>query len=153
MKEIVIKLPDEVYKSIINGKNYISYQEYVEEAIKNGKVLPKGHDGLIDVRQCDRKLFYQQCGGADSLITVKSAFDMLMSLPPIIEADKENEKMKKATLNIQINVPDNFTCGDCCRCPLCVEKEEYLAMSGRVVKYAACGIGFSHTTCPLEVKE
>ena len=42
---------------------------------------------LVDVGQCDRKLFYKQCGGEDSLITVKSAFDMLMSLPPIIEAD------------------------------------------------------------------
>lgn len=35
-------MPEEVYKSIINGKNYISYQEYVEESIKNGTLLPKG---------------------------------------------------------------------------------------------------------------
>lgn len=47
--ELVIKMPEEVYKSIINGKNYISYQEYVEEAIKNGTPLPKGHGKLKDV--------------------------------------------------------------------------------------------------------
>ena len=50
MKEVVIKMPEEVYKSIINGKNYISYQEYVEEAIKNGTPLPKGHGELKDVK-------------------------------------------------------------------------------------------------------
>lgn len=59
----------------------------VTSAIVNGTLLPKGHGKLVDVGQCDRKLFYKQCGGEDSLITVKSAFDMLMSLPPIIEAD------------------------------------------------------------------
>lgn len=62
------------------------------KAIVNGTPLPKGHGKLIDVGQCDRKLFYQQCGGADSLITVKSAFDMLMSLPTIIEVDKGEEE-------------------------------------------------------------
>jgi len=54
--------------------------------------IPQKHGRLIDVGQCDRKLFYQQCGGADSLITVKSAFDMLMSLPTIIEADRGEEE-------------------------------------------------------------
>ena len=56
--------------------------------ILNGKEIPEGPGRLIDVGQCDRKLFYQQCGGADSLITVKSAFDMLISLPTIIKEDK-----------------------------------------------------------------
>lgn len=59
----------------------------IAKAIRKGTPLPKGHGKLVDVGQCDRKLFYQQCGGADSLITVESAFDMLMSLPTIIEAD------------------------------------------------------------------
>lgn len=91
MEEIVIKIPEEVYKSIINGKNYISYQEYVEEAIKNGTPLPKGHGKLKDIGKCDRKLFYQQCGGANCLITAKTAFDMLLALPTIIEADEGEE--------------------------------------------------------------
>lgn len=57
---------------------------------ENGIPL-KNHSKLIDVGQCDRKLFYRQCGGANSLITVKSAFDMLMSLPTIVEEDTESE--------------------------------------------------------------
>ena len=40
---LAIKMPEKVYKSIINGKNYISYQKYVEGAIKNGTPLLKGH--------------------------------------------------------------------------------------------------------------
>ena len=84
--QIVIDI-DEDYVKIIN-KNGAS--NYTEEVIKNGTPLPKGHGNLKDVGECDRKLFYQQCGGADSLITVKTAFDMILSLPTIIEADKES---------------------------------------------------------------
>ena len=36
---------------------------------------------LTDLDKCDRKLFYKQAGGWDSLITAKAAFDMLDSLP------------------------------------------------------------------------
>lgn len=82
--ELVIKIPEYIYK-LCQG-----HEDIVYKYIANGIPLPKGYNRLIDVGQCDRKLFYQQCGGANSLITVKSAFDMLMSLPTIIEADKEN---------------------------------------------------------------
>jgi len=50
--ELVIKLSDEVYKSIIKGKNYISYQGYVEEAIKNG--TPLTPDILADMLMEER---------------------------------------------------------------------------------------------------
>lgn len=86
--QIVIDIPEEKYNMIKNKIYCGIYDAEVYKAISNGTPLPEGHGRLIDVGQCDRKLFYQQCGGADSLITVKSAFDMLMSLPTIIEADK-----------------------------------------------------------------
>lgn len=90
--ELVIKINEKIYEA---RKNWVANPKMIvdelDEAVANGTPLPKGHGDLIDVGQCDRKLFYQQCGGADSLITVKSAFDMLMSLPKIIEADKESE--------------------------------------------------------------
>lgn len=92
--QIVIELSDETYDKVINPHNWYDPNSAIKDivkAIENGIPLPKGHGRLIDVGQCDRELFYQQCGGADSLITVKSAFDMLMSLPPIIEADKEQD--------------------------------------------------------------
>ena len=82
--QIVIDVPEKYYKTIME----IPPEQLTGDTvlIRYGTPLPKGHERLIDVGQCDRKLFYQQCGGADSLITVKSAFDMLMSLPTIIEA-------------------------------------------------------------------
>lgn len=79
--EVVIKIP----------KYYFTHpQDYscLAECVRRGVPLPKGHGDLKDIGKCDRKLFYQQCGGANSLITVKNAFDMLLSLPTILKADK-----------------------------------------------------------------
>lgn len=90
--QIVIDIPEKVYKLYEFFKNEgVDWlgAEHILSAMTNGTPLPKGHGRLVDIGQCDRKLFYQQCGGADSLITVKSAFDMLMLLPPIIEAESE----------------------------------------------------------------
>lgn len=84
--QIVIDMQEDDYRKVQDGRASVAM---MRDAIRNGKPLPEGHERLIDVGQCDKELFYQQCGGADSLITVKSAFDMLMSLPTIIEADKE----------------------------------------------------------------
>lgn len=56
--ELVIKIPEEVYKSIINSKNYISYREYIEEGIKNGIPLPKKHGRLKDVDWIDDNCLY-----------------------------------------------------------------------------------------------
>lgn len=91
MKEIVIKIPDNTYKVIKDDIYCGILDSIVYDAIKNGTELPKGHGKLKDIGKCDRKLFYQQCGGANSLITASTAFDMLLALPTIIEADKEEE--------------------------------------------------------------
>lgn len=87
--ELVIKIPEDEYKII---KNCTAPMPWIEHLIKDGTPLPKGHGDLKDIGECDRKLFYQQCGGADSLITVKSAFDMLLALPTILESDKGSEE-------------------------------------------------------------
>lgn len=90
--ELVIKIPEGLKKDFESEQwTALSCME-MKNALENGIPLPKGHGNLKDVGKCDRKLFYQQCGGADSLITVKTAFDMLLSLPTIIEADKEPTK-------------------------------------------------------------
>ena len=86
--EVVIKIPEEAYNILKNnGVDWLG-AEHILDRVAKGTQLPKGHGRLVDVGQCNRKLFYKQCGGADSLITVKSAFDMLMSLSTIIEEDK-----------------------------------------------------------------
>ena len=94
--QIVIDIDKEDFEIIkhniaVNNPLCPLSQEEMVSKVAKGTPLPKGHGRLVDVGQCDRKLFYQQCGGANSLITVKTAFDMLLSLPTIIEADKESE--------------------------------------------------------------
>lgn len=90
--EIVIEMSEEKYEWI-KENNPKADKNSIIGAIVYGTPLPKGHGRLKDIGKCNRKLFYKQCGGANSLITVKNAFDMLLSLPTIIEADKaESEK-------------------------------------------------------------
>ena len=54
---------------------------------------------LTDLDKCDRKLFYKQAGGWDSLITAKAAFDMLDSLPveelPVFKWIPVSERLPK----------------------------------------------------------
>jgi len=89
----VIEIDEEDYRAIKNIKVVGDLTiPYVLDAIREGTPLPKGHGELKGIGKCDRKLFYQRCGGANSLITVKTAFDMLLALPTIIEADKEGEE-------------------------------------------------------------
>jgi len=96
-RELVIKIPEEEYINIKDAINSL-IENGVERAsvskvclaILDSTPLPKGHGDLKDIGECNRKLFYQQCGGANSLITVKTAFDMLLSLPTILKADKES---------------------------------------------------------------
>ena len=48
MKEIVIKVDDEVYERLFAMKPMdLADKIAIDMAIKNGKVLPKGHDRLI----------------------------------------------------------------------------------------------------------
>ena len=44
MREILIKIPDEIYQSVIDG----TYCGSLYKEIKNGTPLPKGHGRLID---------------------------------------------------------------------------------------------------------
>ena len=87
--QIVIEIDDNLYSQIkyLEPKANTMLDKLMR-SIQNGTPLPKGHGRLKDIGKCNRKLFYKQCGGANSLITVKTAFDMLLSLPTIIEADK-----------------------------------------------------------------
>ena len=92
--ELVVKMPEEVYKSIINGKNYISYQEYVEETIKNGTPLPKGHGRIMDVDKVIKKMEEREEQLKDDrsiweTAGVETALDMFGET--IIEADKGEE--------------------------------------------------------------
>ena len=88
---LAIKMPEEVYKSIINGKNYISYQEYVEEAIKNGTTLPKGHR-FVDADEILNHAFIEESEDGDIFVNKyycirKEIMDNALVLFDTLESD------------------------------------------------------------------
>lgn len=77
MKEIVIKIPDHVYEHMIETGFVDLEANQMGCAIRNGKVLPKGHGRLIDADDIDNHII----GHVDT-----------RSCPTIIGADEdENE--------------------------------------------------------------
>lgn len=77
--EIVIKIPEELYKQITVEKNYfLEDGEKLCTAVENSTPLPKGHGRLIDEEQIPGD------GGWDFS-------DRLMLTPTIIEADKDGD--------------------------------------------------------------
>lgn len=79
MKEIVIKIDNTVYNSIVNTDEFLPYDtfEHLLEAVKNGTELPKGHERLID----ESKITSCEWNGYLNRMTTNA--------PTIIEADKE----------------------------------------------------------------
>ena len=80
MKEIVIKIDDKTYNDILIGRIYSSPRDVPQEAIKairDGKVLPKGHGRLID---------------ADAVLEepIGNTYKDIDIAETIIEADKED---------------------------------------------------------------
>lgn len=73
--ELVIKIPEELYKATINGLNAEEIWD-LRVAIKNGTPLPKGHGRLIDADD----LFDNTC---------------IDEIPTVIEADKAESEDKK----------------------------------------------------------
>ena len=62
--------------------------------------------------------------------------------------------MKKAILNIKINVPDDFNIGECDKCPLSVKnRREWESLPGCYWVDVYCKLGFDEATCPLKVKK
>ena len=63
---------------------------------------------LVDTDATDRKLFYKQCMGKDSLISVESAYEMLMALPevkavPIETLDKIRAEIEALTEKVSVD--------------------------------------------------
>ena len=82
MKEIVIKIDDEVYLNLFTIKPMdLADQIAIDTAIRNGKVLPKGHKRLIEDKvDAWLELEYNGC-------EIKKVEDW-HNIPTIIEADK-----------------------------------------------------------------
>ncbi len=59
--------------------------------------------------------------------------------------------MKKARLDIIINVPDDFQCGDCKNCPLRSEGYTYYDLYETRTEIS-CKLGFNKIICPITIK-
>ncbi len=88
--ELVIKIPEKLYKHIKNDNEY--YLEDGEELytiVKNGTPLPKWHGVLKDVTNLMRGL-YTDMQTIEETFTSSDVYKMIdEECPTIIEADKE----------------------------------------------------------------
>lgn len=84
MKEIVIKIPDEVYKYLEKRIKFGMATE-MDEIVWNGKELPKGHGELIDARA-----FLQSINNNDydTYNDYSNTFDWIEEAETLVEADK-----------------------------------------------------------------
>lgn len=84
--ELVIKIPEYTYTHLCNGGN-IGASLLIENAIKNGTPLPKGHGRLKDTD--DIALIDEQFYVLSDYYVAESAIN---DSPTIIEADKEESE-------------------------------------------------------------
>lgn len=100
--ELVIKIPEECYEQIQKHMFSIAYdtiktkeeKKQVEEkfnvvlAIKNGILLPKGHDRLIDAKDYAESILKHYFDNKTVIRCTEIALD---NAETIVEADKEND--------------------------------------------------------------
>ncbi len=78
MQEILIKIPDEIYKKYMDDRTHVTD---VLHAVRHGTVLPKGHQDLIDRIEVIKSLF-------DYVNGKKTIGQCIDDVQAIIEADK-----------------------------------------------------------------
>jgi hypothetical protein len=86
--ELVIDIPEETYIYLRNGGT-IGASLMIENAIKNGTPLPKGHGALIDISNID----VIELEDSSHFIRHEKddEVDVYISAPAIIEADRGSE--------------------------------------------------------------
>lgn len=104
MKEVVIKLPESVYKEICSG-NFDTdgyFKRNLRDAFKNGTILPEGHGRLGDLDEVADKLetlrdgwnYYGNEYENGMYHGYDNSLDEVMDTPTIIEANKSVERVK-----------------------------------------------------------
>ena len=84
MKEIAIKMPDEMYDWFINGFPDKADIDELQRLVITGTVLPKGHGRLIDEQDAIDTLSVMFSGNDEIL---NDALECIEQLPEVIEAD------------------------------------------------------------------
>lgn len=98
--QIVIKLTEDDYKKVQDGRAAVTV---MRNAIRNGKVIPKGHGRLIDAEELETAYGIKGATkyGNESKEQLEHSYgtmmmyeiaDMLYYAPAIIEADKEADE-------------------------------------------------------------
>lgn len=91
--QIVINIPDRIYKIVQNRRLNLVDGEILENAVKNGTPLPKGYGDLISKEQAiDLVEFYQLNPQHFDFVNL---IDEIKDEKPIIEADKDVEVVEK----------------------------------------------------------
>ena len=85
MKEIAIKMPDEIYDWFVNGFPDSADLDELQRLVINGTVLPAGHGELKDADELKRHKYHD----SDRFENAVSVAHIDWA-DTIIEADKEN---------------------------------------------------------------
>lgn len=96
--QIVIDIPDRIYNIVQNKTLNIIDSEIVEETIRNGTPLPKGHGRLIDenyllcILQCEEyeTCTWRNCNDCNREKCIKR--NDLSEVPTILDADNAESK-------------------------------------------------------------
>lgn len=56
----------------------------------------------------------------------------------------------KVRLNVILNAPDDYTCGDCKKCP--IHQEAHFSTHQYKETKIGCPLGYNSVSCPIEVK-
>lgn len=91
--KIVIDIPDENYKRDNLIHFFGCYSEKLDEVIKNGTPLPKGHGRIADMDAAIKCI--EEVEGEDAVWAI-SLIEWACSKRRIIEADKEQEDEKES---------------------------------------------------------
>ena len=91
--QIVIDIPNEAYNEIVNNvvashRKFSSYE--MDNCIKNGTPLPKGHGRLIDADEYKEHLYACETNGRPlHIMELDERLTTIDNVPTIIEADTE----------------------------------------------------------------
>lgn len=86
--QIVIDIPNRIYKIIQNKTLNIMDAEILEKAVKNGTPLPKGHGDLKDADKL-KHAFISWSMAVQGSFTDSDIASIVCNSPTIIESDKE----------------------------------------------------------------
>lgn len=89
MKEIVIKIPEDMYRAIKDDTYCGVLHLTLYDAVKNGKVLPKGHGELIDARAFLQSI---DTNDYDTYQDYSNTFDWIADAETLVEADKGDKE-------------------------------------------------------------